>query len=351
MGSVEEIYQAMRADFSARTGMEAEEGCDLAARLYAAAAQVYALYVQGEWVTRQAFPQTAEGEYLDRHARLRGIHRKQAVEAVGRLRFWAGDAAQEERTVPAGTVCMTAGLVRFETTEPGVIPAGELSVLVPARALTAGTAGNAAAGTVTVMAVAPAGIARCGNPEPFSGGVDAEGDEALRARVLDTFLRLPNGVNAAFYQREALSFDQVAAAAVIPRPRGIGTVDIVAATQAGVPDEALLKELQEYFQSRREIAVEVRVRGPVLQEIDVALSVTAEAGRDRAAVQAAVEQAVRAWFRGERLGRDVLRAQLGDLVFHCGGVANYRITAPAADVAVGADVLPRLGTLKVEVTA
>lgn len=185
----------------------------------------------------------------------------------------------------------------------------------------------------------------------FSGGVDAEGDEALRARVLDTFLRLPNGVNAAFYQREALSFDQVAAAAVIPRPRGIGTVDIVAATQAGVPDEALLKELQEYFQSRREIAVEVRVRGPVLQEIDVALSVTAEAGRDRAAVQAAVEQAVRAWFRGERLGRDVLRAQLGDLVFHCGGVANYRITAPAADVAVGADVLPRLGTLKVEVTA
>ena len=273
------------------------------------------------------------------------------VEAVGRLRFWAGDAAQEERTVPAGTVCMTAGLVRFETTEPGVIPAGELSVLVPARALAAGTAGNAAAGTVTVMAVAPAGIARCGNPEPFSVGVEAAGEEALRARLLDTFLRLPNGVNAAFYQREALSFDQVAAAAVIPRPRGIGTVDIVAATQAGVPDEALLKELQEYFQSRREIAVEVRVRGPVLQEIDVALSVTAEAGRDRAAVQAAVEQAVRAWFRGERLGRDVLRAQLGDLVFHCGGVANYRITAPAADVAVGADVLPRLGTLKVEVTA
>lgn len=351
MRSLEEIYQAMRADFSARTGMEAEEGCDLAARLYAAAAQVYALYVQGEWVTRQAFPQTAEGEYLDRHARLRGIHRKQAVEAVGRLRFWAGDAAQEARTIPAGTVCMTTGLVRFETTEDGVLPAGELSVLIPARALAAGTAGNAAAGTVTVMAVAPAGIARCSNPEPFSGGVDAEGDEALRERVLDTFLRLPNGVNAAFYQREALAFDQVAAAAVIPRPRGIGTVDIVAATQAGVPEEALLKELQEYFQSRREIAVEVRVRGPVLQEIDVALSVTAEAGRDRAAVQAAVEQTVRAWFNGERLGRDVLRAQLGDLVFHCGGVANYQITAPAADVAVGADVLPRLGTLSVEVTA
>ena len=36
------------------------------------AAQVYGLYVQADWVGRQCFPQTAQGEFLDRHAQLRG---------------------------------------------------------------------------------------------------------------------------------------------------------------------------------------------------------------------------------------------------------------------------------------
>ena len=63
----------MRACFGEKTGVELEAGCDLAVRLYAAAAQVYALYVQADWVARQAFPQTAEGEYLDLHAQLRSL--------------------------------------------------------------------------------------------------------------------------------------------------------------------------------------------------------------------------------------------------------------------------------------
>ena len=71
-------------------------------------------------------------------------------------------------------------------------------------------------------------------------------------------------------------------------------------------------------------------------------------GGFEAAVQDAVEAALRGWFDGRRLGQSVLRAALGELVFHVEGVANYALTAPAADVAVEADVLPRLGTLAVE---
>ena len=62
MKTVEEIYQEMRACFAEQTGMEAGEGGDLSARMVALAAQVYALYIQADWVARQAFPQTAEGE-------------------------------------------------------------------------------------------------------------------------------------------------------------------------------------------------------------------------------------------------------------------------------------------------
>ena len=348
MKTVDEIYQEMRSCFGERTGLEPREGCDLTARLYAVAAQVYALYIQADWVVRQAFPQTAEGEHLDRHARLRGLERKRAVAAEGTVKFLAGEEAAVSRDIPQGTVCMTAGLVRFETTRPAVLEAGEMEAEVPVRALEAGEAGNVAAGAILSMAVAPVGIYACTNPGPCSGGVDGEADQALRERVLETFKRLPNGANAAFYQQGALSFEEVAATAVISRPRGVGSVDVVPATVAGVPDQELLDRMQAYFEQRREIAVDLKVRPPETAAVDITVQVAACEGRDGEQVRAGVEEALRRWFTGRLLGQDILLARLGELVYHCDGVANYAITAPAADLKMAEDRLPVLGTLQVE---
>lgn len=345
---MDELYNELMAAFAEATGMEAAGSGDLAARMYAVAAQLWGLYVQCDWVNRQCFPQTAQGEYLDLHAQLRGVERREPTVAEGVLRFTVDTAGPADREIAAGTVCMTAGLTRFETVEAGTLEAGETSVDIRARALEAGSAGNVAAGTILQMAVAPVGVSRCTNPAAFTGGTDREDDETLRARVLETYRRLPNGANAAFYQQGALSFDEVAAAAVIPRPRGVGSVDVVVSTAAGAPSAELLEELEDYFEARREIAVDVQVRAPEMETIDVAVQVAAEENQDAQAVQDAVEAALRGWFDGRRLGQSVLRAALGELVFHVEGVANYALTAPAADVAVEADVLPRLGTLTVE---
>ena len=348
MKTVDEIYGELLASFGKRTGLEPREGCDLSARMYALAAQVCALYVQADWVLRQAFPQTAEGDYLDAHAQLRGLARKRATAAQGMVRFTAGEKADAPREIPKGTVCMTAGLVRFETERAGVLEAGALTADVPVRALEAGEAGNVSAGAISSMAVAPMGIASCTNPQPCGGGSDGEGDEVLRERVLGTFKRLPNGANAAFYEQGALSFDQVAAAAVVARPRGVGTVDIVPATMSGLPDKELLDQLQAYFEERREIAVDLKVRAPRTAVVNITVQVEAREGWDRAEVLSRVERAVREWFTGRLLGQDILRAKLGSLIYDCDGVENYAISAPAADLRVDSDVLPMLGTLRVE---
>ena len=348
MKTIDEIYREMLACFGEETGLEPREGTDLSARMYTLAAQVYALYVQADWVARQAFPQTAEGEYLDYHAQLRSLERKPALPAQGTVRFTAGEAAQSDRAIPEGTVCMTAGLVRFATTQAAVLPAGELTVDVPVQALEPGTAGNVSAQTVVSMAVAPMGIASCTNPQAFAGGADGEGDEELRARILDTFRRLPNGANAAFYEQGALSFDQVAAAAVIPKPRGLGSVDVIVSTLAGTPGEELLEQLQDYFEQRREIAVDVQVKAPAPVTVNVAVQVKAKGGWDKTQVLDQVEGALEGWFDGKLLGQDVLLARLGSLIYGCDGVENYAVSAPAADLAVDADELPVLGTLSVE---
>ena len=348
MKSVEEIYREMLDCFAQRTGMRPAEGCDLAARLYAVAAQVYSLYVQAEWLGRQVLPQTAEGEHLDRHAQLRGIARKEAAPAEGVIRFAAGETADTARVIPVGTVCMTAGRVRFETTEEGAIPPGELTAEVPVLAAEAGSAGNVAAGSVVVMAVAPAGVASCTNPEPCTGGADREGDDSLRARVMDSFRRLPNGANAAFYQREALSFPQIVAASVIPRPRGIGTVDVIAATRAGAPDEGLLAQLNDYFQARREIAVDVQVKAPTPREVAVSVQVAPAQGYSMEEAKAGAKAAVESWFDGTRLGQSVLRAELSGRVFSVPAVGNCTVTAPQADVVLQPQELPRLSGVTVE---
>ena len=351
MKSVEALYEEMKAAFASETGMELSDHGDLSVRLRAVAAQVYALYLQSEWVRRQCFPQTAEGELLDQHAALRGIERRAAMPSVGVIRFFASEPAAADCAIEKGTVCMTTGLVRFETTEEAVLRQGETETRVAAQAVEAGAGGNVAAGTIVRMTVPPVGISGCSNPEAFTGGLDAEEDEALRSRVLETFRRMPNGANGAFYEQEAMAFDRVVAAKAIPRSRGIGTVDVVVATSEGIPEEDLLEEIETALQAKREIAVDVQVKAPQVVTVDVTAHVTAKAESDKEAVKMAVEQAVRDKFDGRLLGQSILRAEIGNLIYQTAGVMNYQLHAPAADVAVTDQQLPMLGTLTVEVDA
>ena len=82
MKTTEEIYQTLLAAFAQRAGFTPEADCDLAVRLYAAAAELQALGIQSEWVLDQSFPQTARGVYLDYHAQMRGIARTAATKAA-----------------------------------------------------------------------------------------------------------------------------------------------------------------------------------------------------------------------------------------------------------------------------
>ena len=168
MKTVEEIYREMMDRFSQETGMEPNGTGEMAVRMYALAAQVYGLYEELAWTCRQCFPQTATGEELEKHGFLRGIARNPARQASGTLRFSVQEAVEEDLEIAQGTVCMTAGLVAFETTQAGVLPAGELSVDLPAQAVEPGPGGNVSAGTVRTMAVAPVGVAACTNPVPFT---------------------------------------------------------------------------------------------------------------------------------------------------------------------------------------
>ena len=340
-----EIYEQMRGTFAQRAGFVPSEGCDSAVRLYALAAELQSLLMQADWVLDQSFPQTAQGMYLDYHAETRGITRGAAEKAAGVIRFAAADKVTAACPIEKGTVCMTAEGVRFETTEDAAIAVGSQWVDVPAQAVEAGAGGNVIAGTVTLLSAMPVGVVQCTNPTAFSGGCDAESDEALRGRVLASYQRLPNGANAAYYEQEAMRYPGVAAAKAVGRARGIGTVNVVIATHAGVPDAALLAAVETDLQKKREIAVDVKVLAPAVETVAVTAALKATPGYTFAEAKASAQSALEALFTGELLGKSVTTARLLTLLCGVEGVENVHLTAPAADVAVGSTELPMLGTV------
>lgn len=345
MRTTDEIFQELLSAFRERSGYGAEDACDLAVRLYAVAAQVQALECQADWVLNQSFPQTAQGVYLDDHAAMRGIARQAAAKAGGILRFSVTDAPVQELNIPMGSVCMTEGGVRFQTTRAAVLAAGTLTADVPAEALEPGGGSNAAAWSVTVMAACPMGITACTNPTAFSGGADEESDEALRVRVMDSFERLPNGANAAFYEEQALRHQGVAAAVAVGRARGIGTVDVYIAKSSGLPDAALLGAVEADLQAKREIAVDVRVLAPEESRLDVTVELDVGENGNFPVVKSAAERAIAGWLTGKLLGKPILLAELGQLIYGVDGVKNYHILAPSADRQGSAMILYTLGEL------
>ena len=342
-----EIYEQMRGTFAQRAGFVPSEGCDSAVRLYALAAELQSLLMQADWVLDQSFPQTAQGTYLDYHAETRGITRAAAEKAAGVIRFAAADKVTAACPIEKGTVCMTAEGVRFETTEDAAIAVGSQWVDVPAQAVEAGAGGNVIAGTVTLLSAMPVGVVQCTNPTAFSGGCDAESDEALRGRVLASYQRLPNGANAAYYEQEAMRYPGVAAAKAVGRARGIGTVNVVIATHAGVPDAALLAAVETDLQKKREIAVDVKVLAPAVETVAVTAALKAAPGYTFAEAKAGAQSALEALFTGGLLGKSVTTARLLTLLCGVEGVENVHLTAPAADVAVGSTELPMLGTVTI----
>ena len=345
--TMDEIYEEMLAVFAEASGYLPTRSCDLAARLYAAAAQIQGLYLQAQWLLDQSFPQTATGEYLDRHAQLRGISRNVATCATGKLRFGVSTAVNGDLAVKSGTVCMTKDGVRFATTDDAVLKAGALYVDVPAMALEPGRKGNAGISTVTIMAAIPVGIKACTNPEAFSGGEDEENDEGLRRRLLDSYRRLPNGANAAYYEQTAMSFPGVASAVAVRHPRGVGSVDLYIATDAGIPDTALLSEINEYLQEKREISVDLWVMTPTIKPVTVQVAIQPASGYSFETAQADADAALRAAFTGALLGKEVTLAFLGNLLYDLDSVQNYHFASPSADIAANPTVLPYLGNVSI----
>lgn len=327
-----EIYQEMLDYFQDETGYEMHNAGDLAVRLRAAAAQLMSLYHYGDYVYRQAFPQTAQGESLDMHGALRGIHRIPSRSAEGVLRFGISQPLAADLRIPAGTVCVSGEGVSYETVSDGVLTAGNTFVDIQAQAVEAGSSGNATAGIITRMQTAPDGIETVINPEAFSGGRDEEADKDYRARILKSYEGLPNGANIAFYRELALSVGGIDEVHVVPRINGAGTVGLMVASASSAVTDAALEQLNALLKERRELGIEVVVSVPEDVAVTVKAKILPRDGYTLAQAKQSVKMAMEGCFTGDRMGKTLYLAALSHSAMDTGTIANITISEPEADV-------------------
>lgn len=330
----------------AATGVDSDFGV----RAGATGGAVEGLYQHQVWIARQTFPDTADTDMLEQHARLRGLTRKRATTAQGIATFTGTPGA----AIPLGTEAKTlAGLVLI-TSEAGeigppIIGAGGTAI-VPVLGGSAGAAYNLAAGTGLTLTSAPSGVQSTASLATATiGGTDAETDAGLLARLLDVLRNPPAGGNKADWRRWAMEVDGVTAAYVFPLRRGIGTVDVCVTSGGGLPSEETLEAARLHLDEERPTAVRnFAVFGPELLPVDVQAQVRLT-GLTLEQAQAPVEAALQAYFNTLEPGDEVYRSRIETAVSGVSGVVDRAVSAPAANVEATATQWARLGVVTLEV--
>jgi uncharacterized phage protein gp47/JayE len=185
------------------------------------AALVSGLYGYLDWIALQGVPFTAQDEYLEGWAALKGVIRKPATQATGTATFQGADGSE----IPAGTPLLRADGAAFATFVAGTIAGGSTTVAVIAS--DAGAAGNTAAGATLALAVSRSGVvATAVVAAAIAGGTDVEADEDFRTRTLAIYAAPPQGGARADYVDWALEAPGVTRAWASPNGMGPGTVTV-----------------------------------------------------------------------------------------------------------------------------
>ena len=300
------------------------------------------------------FVQTSYGKYLDYLGQVRGLTRLPATPSAGKVKF----IGQPGTVINAGTRVSTqssanSSAIIFETAESGVInEQGE--VTVSSVCTEAGMIGNVPAGVIVLMVEPVQGVASVTNPEPFTGGTDIEDDDTFRERILDAWRFPATSGNKAHYRLWAREVPGVGDAKVFPLWNGPGTVKVVIVDgNKRAANSELLDAVTTHIEEMRPIGATVTVASATEKQINITANVSLAGGYTIGQVQQLYEESVTNF-----LGKIVLvesyvsYAQLGKILLETPGVgdhANLLVNGSVANVLLGEEEIPVLGTVTLEV--
>lgn len=346
--SLMELKQRAAADLNANlAGTDAllrRSNTNVLATVHGGAA--HGLYGHLDYLAKQLMPDTAEAEYLLRHAAIWGITPNEASCSSGQAIITGVNGA----IIPAGSTLQRQDSVVYTVTAEAVIVAGTVTVELVSQ--DGGITGNAVSGSQLTL-ISPidgvdstALIAASG----LTGGTDDETDASILARLLDRIQRPPAGGNRFDYVTWAKEVNYVQAAWVIPCGQGPGTIDLVvladeAATGSIIPTADLLAAVRAHIVDICPDDVKFfRVLAPILKSLDLTISLIPDTAAIRASVQIEIDDLLlrerELFLAKQATASTVPLSRINEAISTTAGESDHILTAPVADFAYSPYELP-----------
>ncbi len=326
--TLEEIRASLLRDYQTYyPNADTWEDSDAYARASSLAACAEGIYAHQKWLIKQFFPDTADTEFLEKHAGLRGLRRRNATYAAGKGATISGNP---DAVIAVGLQIKTEDGRFYETTESAVISSGGTAV-VAVRSLATGAVQNIKTATKGSFMAAPVGVSTDVVLNDVVGATNAESDSSLLERLLNKIRRPAAGGNKYDYKDWALEVDGVEQAYVYPLRRGLGTVDIAITADNGVPSDDTVRRAQEYIDQERPVtAKESKVVKPDVTKVNfnIQVKISGVALND---IKTAINNALRDYFNGLIPGDDLIVSQCEAVVNNLIGVVDRRFIAPTAN--------------------
>lgn len=326
--NLEEIRASLLRDYQTYyPNADTSEDSDAYARASSLAACAEGIYAHQKWMIKQFFPDTADTEFLEKHAGLRGLRRRNTTYSAGKGATVSGNP---DAVIAVGLQIKTEDGRFYETTESAVIPASG-SVIVAVRSLATGAVQNIKTATKGSFMAAPVGVSTDVVLNDVVGATNAESDSSLLERLLNKIRRPAAGGNKYDYKDWALEVDGVEQAYVYPLRRGLGTVDIAITADNGVPSDDTVRRAQEYIDQERPVtAKESKVVKPDVTKVNfnIQVKISGVALND---IKTAINNALRDYFNGLIPGDDLIVSQCEAVINNLIGVVDRRFIAPTAN--------------------
>lgn len=283
-----------------------------------------------DWIARQILPDTAEAEFLARHAALWGVARKPAQGATGPATVTGTDGA----AVAAGAVLSRSDGARFVVTQGAVIAAGTGTITLEAE--DGGAAGTCPFGqrltfTSPIAGVQAEAVVGAGG---IIGGAEEESDASLLARLLSRIQTPPHGGTAKDYRDWALAVPEVSRAWVIPGWMGPGTVGVTFTMDgrlSAIPLAGDVEAVQTAIDAVRPVTGSCTVFAPAPLPLALMIRALPPTPEVQAAITAELTDLI---FREAEPGGTLLISHIREAISIAAGEMDHEVISPIGNVSV-----------------
>lgn len=311
---------------------------DVLARMHGGA--MSGAYGYLDFLSRQIFPDTAEAEYLARHAATWGIWRKAAVAATAS----AAATGVDGTIIAAGTQAIRVDGAAYTVTAPATIANGTATLAL--EAVEAGPSANLALGNTLTLSSAIVGV-NAGLTVSAVGveGASEEDDASLLARLLDRISAPPQGGSSNDYRAWALAQPGVTRAWVYPGWLGTGTVGVAFVMDGRpniIPLSADVAAVQTALDALRPVTANLTVFAPTPEPLNIVLQVSPNTADVRTSVQSELADF---FARDAEPGGTIFLSRLSETISLAAGETSHRIDLPSANFTPAPGRIPSLGAV------